>query len=1449
MRMLQWAWASLLFSAVYFLLGTAARAEVFAVFSDEDSFEAVTQEGTLRYALAQVPAFNEPNLIIISAGLNIVTSIGFQVLGWEAGITIEGNGATITTVGRAAQVGLTVDAENVTLRNTRITGFANRGIAVARANFTMTGCTVDNNGAEGVYIAETLGFPADNPVIGGLDPALRNYIHGNSATEILRGGLRLDRVRGARILNNYFGILPDGVTTAPNGSHAIIVENSPETEIGVEGAGNVISGNGGAGIFLTGTATEDVGIYANIIGLSADGATVLPNNQGVSASSSSKQRDIIVGRPGGGNVVSGNATVNINMENVDAFRIQGNFIGTDPTGMEVRPAIAANSSGIYAVSGSRDFLIGGMETGEGNIIAASKGNLEFHAAIRVGGGSFNGLIQQNHIGVAADGFTPLGNATHGVMVQARDTMVGGAELGMGNIIAHNEGFGVQVKDASGTLPVRVGIRRNRIHSNALGGIDIAEGANENVPPPVVTFNLSLLVGGQAQGDGIVDVFTDSGNQGATFWGSAEVANGLWQLTPIVLQDGITRVTAIYTDTEGNSSRFSAPYLAGGEGEGQTPEGEDPEGEGEVDSGPLRINVPAGDVQALVAAFETARDHPGVVYITLEGGIYAFGEPVIGAYGPSALPDVRGTIVLIGNQATILRNPDAPPFRIFTIEDEADAFLTLIGVKVRGGFALGAPGEDGRGGGVYNGGRLQVIDGWFFDNVAEGGAAPGPDGNGGNAFGGALYNAATGELYASTLRLFYNSARGGAGGANGRGGNARGGGIHAAPGSGGRVEAPGIHYHEAVGGEGGAGNGEGKGGGASVEFSYLQIDGNTVILSGNTASDSAETPGDNGDLLGRVVGNLRLTPKDFDLARGSYANGCVQLPIMLTDFSHDPTGLLEIALSVEMSGDEIDIVGGFAGDMLVANAFAAAGGGTGAIGLRDPGVDLENAAPNAFPTPACVGTIFNSQIPGGDPIDFPAGSGFWEIDNLAPPDAEGFVKNALANHVAEIGLVFGVTTPRTEQLLAVLEVPITAAEIIPPSNVFVHPEVEMNYGPVPQASHYTYRDGEGKVRSEAFDISPRNARFGSAYLNNRPPVFQITDCFRPPALSGTTVPAFQSFSCDILAVDPDGDDVTLEVEIDVSAGTFFFQDLGNGRGILTGTPIVEGWFGMGINATDSRGARAYQSFFVEVINIFGPDEEESRERDLARAIRGLETHFDDIDADGDGEITLRELLDNEFVPVSVVDFFESLNADGEGGISRDDLAQNGGLGATPNVVQRAAARGLVRDLSNLDSNGDGQLSPDEARSGLQDILDPPGGGKQAAKGDEPDFIALLFAALDANGDGLLSVGELRAVVGGPAAAHAIDTNGDGAVSLSELLRAIQFYNSNGYGCAANPGATEDGYTAGPGGEDCLPHDADYNPRDWRVTLTELLRTIQFYNSGGYRFCPLAETEDGYCPGPA
>lgn len=91
-------------------------------------------------------------------------------------------------------------------------------------------------------------------------------------------------------------------------------------------------------------------------------------------------------------------------------------------------------------------------------------------------------------------------------------------------------------------------------------------------------------------------------------------------------------------------------------------------------------------------------------------------------------------------------------------------------------------------------------------------------------------------------------------------------------------------------------------------------------------------------------------------------------------------------------------------------------------------------------------------------------------------------------------------------------------------------------------------------------------------------------------------------------------------------------------------------------------------------------------------------------------------------------------------------------------------------------------------------------------------------------------------------HTADQNGDMLVSLTELLRLIQFFNSGGFHCQEG---TEDGYAPGPGDTTCSTHASDYSAHDWQIMLTELLRLIQFYNSGGYH--QNVDGEDGFGPG--
>jgi hypothetical protein len=101
-------------------------------------------------------------------------------------------------------------------------------------------------------------------------------------------------------------------------------------------------------------------------------------------------------------------------------------------------------------------------------------------------------------------------------------------------------------------------------------------------------------------------------------------------------------------------------------------------------------------------------------------------------------------------------------------------------------------------------------------------------------------------------------------------------------------------------------------------------------------------------------------------------------------------------------------------------------------------------------------------------------------------------------------------------------------------------------------------------------------------------------------------------------------------------------------------------------------------------------------------------------------------------------------------------------------------------------------------------------------------------------------------------HSADTNQDGVISQEEYERVEDYFNAGGYHCDSS---TVDGYasTTDVSKQNCNPHDSDYEPQNWKIELSELLRVIQFYNVGGYVYVGEGEvcdsgtvSEDGFCP---
>lgn len=192
---------------------------------------------------------------------------------------------------------------------------------------------------------------------------------------------------------------------------------------------------------------------------------------------------------------------------------------------------------------------------------------------------------------------------------------------------------------------------------------------------------------------------------------------------------------------------------------------------------------------------------GADTIVLTTTTYELDMPVPSFYGPTGLPPIVSDLTIVGNGATIRRNPTAAPFRLLVVE--GTAALTLHNLTLEQGLAQGGKagygsagggGGAGLGGAIFNRGMLTLEDVSLVSNTARGG-----DGGGGAYF------------------PYYGSGNGGGGGMGGNGANSSGfyrdsgywywqQRVFSSGGGGGNQGNGGPDYNTALGGTAGLDNG-------------------------------------------------------------------------------------------------------------------------------------------------------------------------------------------------------------------------------------------------------------------------------------------------------------------------------------------------------------------------------------------------------------------------------------------------------------------------------------------------------------------------------------------------------------------------------------------------------------------------------------------------------------------
>ena len=417
------------------------------------------------------------------------------------------------------------------------------------------------NGGDGVQI--TLG--ARGNVVGGEVSGLRNVISANSENGVVISGTN---TMSNTVSGNYIGTTGDGSGDLGNlGSGVLIGGGAGGNTVGGDSIEerNVISGNDGYGVSLTGPDTANNTVSGNYIGVNAAGTAALANGGGILVTAA---RDNTIGGtgPGQGNVVSGNTWSGILLidPGTTGNAIAGNYIGTDPSGAS---AIANGENGISiyqqacgntvgpgnVVSGNTGdgIVLGVLVTGTrilGNLVGtnaagtAALGNGDSGIALDwassntiggdlpalrnvisgngygvvIGGDSRGNTVTGNYIGTDVSGTADLGNTRDGVVITggASNNVIGGDTAGERNVIAGNDDDGVALEGATGNV-----IRGNYIGTDAGGttalgnadfGMYIGDGAQSNT------------IGGTAAGEG--NVISNSGRDGIYVAGSDTAGN-------------------------------------------------------------------------------------------------------------------------------------------------------------------------------------------------------------------------------------------------------------------------------------------------------------------------------------------------------------------------------------------------------------------------------------------------------------------------------------------------------------------------------------------------------------------------------------------------------------------------------------------------------------------------------------------------------------------------------------------------------------------------------------------------------------------------------------------------------------------------------------------------------------------------------------------------------------
>lgn len=285
-----------------------------------------------------------------------------------------------------------------------------------------------------------------------------NVISGNQGNGISITGT-LDKVYG-----NWIGTNATGDAALPNQGNGVLIVGTNNT-IGspLFPRSNTISGNLEDGIAIYGDINY---VYGNSIGTNDAGTAAIPNGyNGVWIDGNNNH--IGTATPGGGNLISGNTDSGVNIDGA-SNEVYGNKIGTNSFGAE---ALGNGADGVRIVGdnnrvGTTGALVENLISGNAN------------DGVYIEGG--NNKVYGDWIGTDQIGWAAIANGKNGVEVKGDNNQIGSDLIGGGNLISGNGKNGVYLNGDTNTVAqdwIGVDSTGNADLENFQTGVEIAGSNN------------------------------------------------------------------------------------------------------------------------------------------------------------------------------------------------------------------------------------------------------------------------------------------------------------------------------------------------------------------------------------------------------------------------------------------------------------------------------------------------------------------------------------------------------------------------------------------------------------------------------------------------------------------------------------------------------------------------------------------------------------------------------------------------------------------------------------------------------------------------------------------------------------------------------------------------------------------------------------------------------------